>query len=149
MAKGKWIGVLWTSVLVGLLPAPNVLGIEITDKLSAEGVLAGVFQYQDLKDAPEFTNTGRGAVSFQPEFNYKPTQTDDLFVKLGFAEGNALNDVSPFVRPRFSVRAYGWWCPLRTTGSVEIRNWLSKSYAALASPCWLETVLWCFSYRLG
>ena len=97
MAKGKWIGVLWISILVGFLQATSALGIEIADKLTIEGVLAGVFQYQDLKDAPEFSNTGRGAVSFQPEFNYKPTQTDDLFVKLGFAEGNALNDVSPFV----------------------------------------------------
>ena len=97
MAKGKWIGVLWISILVGFLQATSALGIEITDKLSTEGVLAGVFQYQDLKDAPEFTNTGRGAVSFQPEFNYEPTQKDELFVKLGFADGNALNDVSPFV----------------------------------------------------
>jgi hypothetical protein len=97
MGKGKWIGVLWTSVLVGFLQAPNVLGIEITDKLSSKGVLGGAFQYQDPKDAPDFTNTGRGAASFQPEIIYKPTEKDELFAKLGFAEGNGLNDVSPFV----------------------------------------------------
>jgi porin len=97
MARGKWIGVLWTSVLVVFLQAANGLGIEITDKLSIEGVLAGAFQYQDLRDAPGFTNTGRGAVPFQPEIEFRATENDELFVNLGFARGNALNDVSPFV----------------------------------------------------
>ena len=97
MAKGRWIGVLWTSVLIGFIQATNVLAIEITDRVSIEGVLAGAFQSQDLRDAPEYTKSARGAVSFQPEIIYKPTQKDELFAKLGFAKGNALNDVLPFV----------------------------------------------------
>lgn len=97
MAKGKWIGIIWTAALVAILHAANCMGIEVTNKLSIEGVLAGAFQYQDLRDAPDFSNTGRGAVSFQPEISFKPTQKDELFAKLGFAEGNGLNDVSPFV----------------------------------------------------
>ena len=100
MANGKWIGVLWTSVLVVFLQAANTLGIEITDKLSIGGVLAGAYQYQDLSDAPGFTNTGRGAVPFQPEISFRPTEKDELFAKLGFARGNALNHVLPFaLRP--------------------------------------------------
>ena len=97
MAKGKWIGILWTSVLVLFLQAANALGIEITDKLSVEGVLAGAYQYQDLSDASDFSDTGRGAMSFQPEIIFRPTEKDELFAKLGFAAGNGLNAVSPFV----------------------------------------------------
>jgi len=123
MAKGKWIGIVWTSAFVVILQAPNVLGIEITDKLSIEGVLAGVFQYQDLRDAPDFSNTGRGAVSFQPEISFKPTQEDELFAKLGFAEGNGLNNVSPFVlRP--------WAAPLED--DVKNINGSSRDYLLTA-----------------
>ena len=33
---------------------------------------------------------------FQPALTYRPTQHDIMFLKLGFAAGNGLNDVSPF-----------------------------------------------------
>lgn len=97
MARVKWIGVLGASVLVVFLQAANALGIEITDKLSIEGVLAGAFQYQDLRDAPGFTNTGRGAVPFEPEIAFRATEKDEFFAKFGLARGNALNDVLPFI----------------------------------------------------
>ena len=42
-------------------------------------------------------NICRGALPFQPELVYNPTEQDQLFVKLGFAAGNGLNEVSPFV----------------------------------------------------
>ena len=93
----KRFGFLWISVLVLVFHGTNALAIDVTDKLSIEGVLAGAFQYQDLRDEPDFTNTGRGAVSFQPEISFKPSQKNELFAKLGFARGNALNDVLPFV----------------------------------------------------
>ena len=70
----------------------------ITDKLSINGMLAGVYQYQFLDDSgPEFDNTGRGAVPIQAEFSFAPTQSNEFFVKLGFAADNGLNDgSSPF-----------------------------------------------------
>ena len=42
-------------------------------------------------------NLCRGAVPFQPELVYNPTEQDQFFVKFGFAAGNGLNEVSPFV----------------------------------------------------
>ncbi|MGD8986176.1 MAG: carbohydrate porin, partial [Desulfobacteraceae bacterium] len=97
MAKGNWIRVLWMSMLVVLSCGINTRAIEITEKLSIEGVLAGSFQYQDLRDAPGFTNTGRGAMPFEPEIAFRATEKDEFLAKFGFARGNALNDVSPFV----------------------------------------------------
>lgn len=85
MAKGKWIGVLWTSALVVLLQAANALGIEITDKVSIEGVLAGAYQYQKV-DAPfDQDDAGRGALPFEPEISIRLTEKDEIFFKLGFA----------------------------------------------------------------
>jgi porin len=71
----------------------------VLEKLSVGGVLAGVGQYQSLNDAPGFNNTGRGAVVFQPEIGFVLTNVDEVFIKFGFAAGNALNDpaVSPFI----------------------------------------------------
>lgn len=123
MAKGKWIGILWTSVLVLFLQAPNALGIDITDKLSIEGVLAGAYQYQDLSDALDFTDTGRGAMPFDLEISFRPTEKDELFAKLGFAAGNGLNNVSPFIlRP--------WAAPLED--DVKNINGSSRDYLLTA-----------------
>jgi porin len=83
-------------MLVVLFHGANALATDITDKLSIGGVLAGAYQYQDLSDGPGFSNIGRGALPFQPEISFKPTQKDELFAKLGFAAGNGLNDVTPF-----------------------------------------------------
>ncbi|MGD9073635.1 MAG: porin [Desulfobacteraceae bacterium] len=96
MAKGKWIWIIWTSAFVVILQAANGLGIEITDKLSIGGVLVGAYQYQDLASGPGFSNTGRGAVPFQPEISFKLTQKDELSATLGFAAGNGLGEVTPF-----------------------------------------------------
>ncbi|KPK29314.1 MAG: porin [Nitrospira bacterium SG8_3] len=96
MAKGKWIGIIWTSALVVILQASNGLGIEINDKISIEGVLAGAYQYQNV-DAPfDQDNAGRGALPFEPEIRIRLTEKDEIFFKLGFAAGNGLNEISPF-----------------------------------------------------
>lgn len=70
----------------------------VLNKLSIGGMLAGVGLYQNVDDAPGFNNTGRGAVVFQPEIGFNLTDVDEIFIKFGFAAGNALNDatVSPF-----------------------------------------------------
>lgn len=92
--KGRWFGFFF---IVVFLQGANCLAFEITDELSIGGILAVAYQYQDVSDAPGFENTGRGAVSFQPEISFRPTEKDELFAELGFAVGNGLNDgTSPF-----------------------------------------------------
>jgi hypothetical protein len=44
---------------------------DITDKFSIGGVLSGTYQFQWV-DGDD--NKGRGAVPFQPEFSFRPTE---------------------------------------------------------------------------
>ena len=123
MINGKWIGVLCASIIFGLLQAANALAIDVTDKLSIEGVLAGAYQYQDLSNDPDLTGKGRGALPFQPEISFRPTEKDELFAKLGFAAGNGLNNISPFViRP--------WAAPLED--DVKDINGRNRDYLLTA-----------------
>ena len=69
---------------------------DITDRLSVGGVLAGVYQIMDV-EADGLEERGGGALSLQPEFSFRPTERDELSTKLGFAVGNSLNEVFPFV----------------------------------------------------
>jgi len=83
--------------------ASNGVGYEINDKLSIGGIIAGAGQYQTLSNAPDFDNRSKGAVSIQPEISFTPTDSDELFVKLGFGVGNGLNDVSSFILAPWSA----------------------------------------------
>jgi len=77
--------------------ASRVTAINLTDKVSFNGVLAGIYQYQAISDPPGFKDTGRGAVVFQPEMHVLLTPDDEIQTKFGFAVGNALNDgTAPF-----------------------------------------------------
>ena len=74
------------------------LGYDVTDRFSIGGVIAGAYQYQSVDTSSGSDNRGKGALPFQPEFSFRPTEKDELFAKFGFATGNALNDgTSPFV----------------------------------------------------
>jgi len=81
------------------LMSPAVSGYDITDDLSIGGVIAGAFQYQGIRNAPGFESEGRGAIPIQPEIDFSPTHSDEMFVKLGFAAGNGLMGPgqSPFI----------------------------------------------------
>ena len=59
--------------------------------------MAGAYQYQDFSEAAGADNAGKGALPFQPEISFKPTENDEIFTKFGFAAGNGLNEDSPFV----------------------------------------------------
>lgn len=72
---------------------------QLTDKLLFNGVLSGAIQCQNLSADTEEDNTCKGAVPVQPEITYQATEHDRLLLKLGFAAGNGLNDVTPFVIP--------------------------------------------------
>jgi hypothetical protein len=69
----------------------------INEKISIGGVIAGSAQCQQVSDAPGFGGACGGGVPFQTEVSVRPTQADEVFVKLGFAAGNGLNGASPFV----------------------------------------------------
>jgi len=71
----------------------NSCAYDITDKFSIGGVLSGAYQYQ-WADGDD--NKGRGAVPFQPEFSFRPTERDEISAGFGFATGNGLNGVSNF-----------------------------------------------------
>lgn len=87
-----------TSVLAGCLAlvAAPLAAFEINDQLSIEGVLAAAVQCQRVSAETDAPDTCRSAAPFQPDLTYRPTPQDELFLKLGFAAGNALNPVSPF-----------------------------------------------------
>jgi porin len=94
----RFLAVAAAAILLIPISFPSGHALEITDKLRIGGILAGAYQYQEVNDAPGFENTGRGAVTFQPEVSFKMTAQDEIFTKFGFAAGNALNDdTSPFV----------------------------------------------------
>jgi porin len=69
---------------------------DLTETFSVGGVLAGVYQYQFLNDGESGDDEGGGAVVFQPELSFRPTDRDEIFVKLGFAADHGINDKTPF-----------------------------------------------------
>jgi hypothetical protein len=71
----------------------TVSGYDLTDKFSIGGVIAGAYQQQWV-DGDD--NLGRGALPFQPEFSFRPTEYDEIFAKFGFAAGNGLKGVTDF-----------------------------------------------------
>jgi hypothetical protein len=95
--KKAWCGLISLISMAVVVIKAQVLAFEVTNELSIGGVLAGAYQYQDISGAPGFEDTGRGAVPFQPEISYTATDKDEFFAKFGFASGNGLNEVSPFV----------------------------------------------------
>ncbi|MGW8186793.1 MAG: carbohydrate porin, partial [Desulfobacterales bacterium] len=61
------------------------------------GVLSGAYQYEWVDGPPDVDDNGRGAISFQPDVSITPTEADEIFFLFGFAAGNGLNAVTPFV----------------------------------------------------
>ena len=79
-----------------VLGAP-ALAYDVNEQLSVGGVIAGSMQCQSLSEKAGADNECDGALPLQPELSFRPTGSDELFVKAGFASGNGLNDKSPFV----------------------------------------------------
>jgi hypothetical protein len=88
--------------ILGTGPVLMALGAQaaaydVTEQFSIGGVIAGSMQCQRLSGKAGADNECYGALPFQPELSFRPTDSDELFVKAGFAHGNGLNDKSPFV----------------------------------------------------
>jgi hypothetical protein len=87
-------------LLFGILHHPSAFGHNITDTFSIGGVLAGAYQYQSVDTdvgEVENDNAARSAIPFQPELSIRLTEKDEISVKFGFAAGNGLNEISPFI----------------------------------------------------
>ena len=92
MLKRKLFWHFYLSVIAILIFIPtSFFGYDITDKLSIGGLLSGAYQHQT---GDNIEDTGRGAISFQPELSFRPTDRDEIFAKFGFAAGNGLNGVA-------------------------------------------------------
>jgi porin len=63
----------------------------IADKITFSGVISGAYQYESVSGPPDAEDFGRGAVPIQAEVNIKPTASDEISFKFGFAAGNGLN----------------------------------------------------------
>jgi porin len=93
----------WTLGAIALVPtlgslvAPTALAYDVNDNLKINVLAAGTYQCQEVSGGDEGEDACRGAAPIQPELVYAPTEQDEIFVKLGFAAGNGLNPVSPFV----------------------------------------------------
>jgi len=76
-----------------LATAINCQGAEINDKLSINGAVAVIYQYQDVTGDD---NLGRGAMPLQLEFTYAADQRNVFAAKIGFGAGNGLNGITGF-----------------------------------------------------
>jgi porin len=101
-----------------LLHASAATAFDLNPQFSIDGILAGAGQCQNVSallpsegygqqidgtdpleydtGLEKFDDECRGGVLAQFEIAYHPTDNDQLFVALGWAEGNVLNDASPF-----------------------------------------------------
>ncbi len=64
---------------------------EMAKKITFSGVIAGAYQYESVSGPSVADDFGRGALPIQAEVSIKPTETDEMFFKFGFAAGNGLN----------------------------------------------------------
>ena len=78
------------TVALVLMAAEVASAYDINDKLSIGGVLAGGYQYDG--DGHQ----GGTAGTFRPHIDFRPSKRDQLYLKLGFSAGNAINDSTQF-----------------------------------------------------
>lgn len=108
---------------------------DVKDSFSIGGVLAGAIQCLDLSEqstgVSSSDSTCEGAVPVQPELSWRPTEADEIFVKLGFAAGNALNTNPPlFLATDTSLILAPWAADLED--DVKDINGRSRDYLLTA-----------------
>lgn len=100
----NWRGFSALAGMLFMLFSSQVLALNLNDKFSIDGIMAGAYQHQSLSDAPGYEDTGRGGFLFQPSLHFKLTDKDAVFVKFGFGAGDGLTDgTSPFNLNPWSV----------------------------------------------
>lgn len=89
-----------------LLFGSRALALDINDRFSMEGMLAGAYQHQNLSDAPGYEDTGRGGLIFEPALYFKLTDRDSIFASFGFGAGDGLSDgTAPFYLTPWAVNS--------------------------------------------
>lgn len=91
--KKSWLVPAVIALPIVVTPA---LAYEITDELSLDVQLSGVYQYADFDDGVELSDTGRATAVLDMGLNFQPTERDEFNIAFSFATGNALNAVNPF-----------------------------------------------------
>jgi porin len=91
----KILSIITLSVIFLLITPLLAHAYDINDKFSLDGTLTGVYQYGDW-NAEDVDDAGRGAAVLDLGANFHPTEIDEFQVTLGFAAGNALNNIAPF-----------------------------------------------------
>jgi porin len=89
-------------LLALLLHGSAAVAYDVNDWLSVGGLLAGAGQCQLLIEGAGASDACRGGLPLQTELSLQPGESDQVFVKLGVAAGNGLNEISPF-----QLRAWG------------------------------------------
>lgn len=84
------------ALLATLAVAAPARAHDINDKLSVNGVVAGVRQCQEISNDTGTRDACNAAIAFQPEITFNGEGLNTGFVKLGLAGGNGLSPVSPF-----------------------------------------------------
>lgn len=83
------------SILTCLLTPLSAGAYDVSEKLTIDGTLTGVYQHGDY-DVKGTGNKDGGAVVLDLGTNFHPTDTDEFQVLLSFAAGNGLNRNNPF-----------------------------------------------------
>ncbi|KPK23062.1 MAG: hypothetical protein AMK69_18645 [Nitrospira bacterium SG8_3] len=79
MLTRKFIGYFTLTIaLSSLFIKSGALGYDINDKISIGGILAGAYQFQWVDGDQDQV---RGALPFQPEIRFRPTEVDEIFAK--------------------------------------------------------------------
>jgi hypothetical protein len=86
-----------TTVALSPLLVGKALSYDGNDQLKVNVRVAATFQCQEPSGGHDADNVCRGAAPIPPGLRYNPPERDQVFVKLGFAAGNGLHPVSPFV----------------------------------------------------
>jgi porin len=74
----------------------SIQAYDLTGWLSVGGVVAAGGQCQILANGSGVDDECGGALPIQTQMSLRPNESDELFVKLGFAAGEGLNEDSPF-----------------------------------------------------
>ncbi len=94
-------------MLPALLSFTAAEAYDLTENISLDGVLAAAGQCQKLADNTIADDTCKSAIPLQPSLAYRIDEHNAMFLKLGFARGNGLNDVSPFIIPPWAADIEG------------------------------------------
>lgn len=79
-----------------LLAANQVAAFDLGQSGTVHAVAAASLQCQLIGEGSRGVDACRGAAPLQPELEWHPSARDRLHLKLGFAAGNGLSEVSPF-----------------------------------------------------